>query len=303
MTEDRATEELENTIETIAESLVLLEPDDEEALQELSRLLVCFSDLCADTGLDYSAKACAVAAKLLADNAVRSKGGIEEHLNALNQLAAKLQLVVREGADERAVDFPPQFLPPAKDEVAGSGEEATAAPEVTQAPVQAEEPPQTVTEREIPEEDETDALAQHAGKYLTFDLADEAYGIAIEKVREIIQWTDITRLPRTYRHIRGLINLRGQVVPILDLRVLFDLDVADVTEETCIAIIQTRQQMIGIIVDRVSEVLNVGKQQIDPPPPACRGIDQSFLIGMAKVDESVKLLLDIDGVIDYGTAG
>lgn len=143
--------------------------------------------------------------------------------------------------------------------------------------------------------------ANLAGKYLTFKLVDEEYGLEILKVREIIGLMPITSLPRTPEFVRGVINLRGKVIPVMDLRKKFEMDVSDDTDRTCIIVVDVMSAngsiQIGILVDSVSEVLDIGGGDIEEAPPFGTNIDTAFILGMAKTKESVKILLDIEQVL------
>jgi purine-binding chemotaxis protein CheW len=139
-------------------------------------------------------------------------------------------------------------------------------------------------------------LSAHGGKYLTFSLAEEEYGLEILKVREIIGIMDITAVPQMPEHVKGVINLRGKVIPVIDLRLKFGLEPADYTEQTCVVVVDVGT-LTGIIVDTVQEVLDIDGQQIDPPPPLGASVDTSFVLGMGKVKDDVKILLDIDKVL------
>ncbi|MGD8450375.1 MAG: chemotaxis protein CheW [Phycisphaerae bacterium] len=134
------------------------------------------------------------------------------------------------------------------------------------------------------------------GKYLTFCLADEEYGVEILKVREIIGIMDITAVPQMPEHVKGVINLRGKVIPVIDLRLKFGMEQADYTDQTCIVVVDVGT-LVGVIVDTVQEVLDITDAQIDPPPPLGASVDTSFVLGMGKVKEDVKILLDIDRVL------
>lgn len=134
------------------------------------------------------------------------------------------------------------------------------------------------------------------GKYLTFSLAAEEYGLEILKVREIIGIMDITSMPQMPGYVKGVINLRGKVIPVIDLRLKFGLEPAEYTEQTCIVVVDVGS-LVGIIVDTVQEVLDIDAAQIDPPPPLGASVDTSFVLGMGKVKDDVKILLDIDKVL------
>ncbi len=143
------------------------------------------------------------------------------------------------------------------------------------------------------------------GKYLTFALLHEEYGLEILKVREIIGYIDVTAVPQTPHYVKGVINLRGQVIPVVDLRAKFGMETTDVTEETCIIVVEIRcagrKASTGIIVDRVQEVLDISAQDIEDAPQFAASVDTNFILGMGKVGGSVKILLDIDVVLagDY----
>ncbi len=143
--------------------------------------------------------------------------------------------------------------------------------------------------------------AKLAGKYLTVVLEQEAYGIAVLKVREIIRMQKITPVPQMPAFVKGVINLRGRVIPIVDLRTKFGLQ-AEFAERTCIVVVQvklaeTQIVQMGLIVDSVEEVVTLNAEEIEPTPDFGTRIDTSYLLGMAKVKGQVKTLLDIDRVI------
>lgn len=135
-----------------------------------------------------------------------------------------------------------------------------------------------------------------AGKYLTFVLAGEEYGLEILSVHEIIGMLPVTRVPRTPAYIRGVINLRGKVIPIVDLRAKFGIADAAATE-TCIIVVQVNRVPIGIAVDMVSEVRNITAAEIEPAPAFGADVDTAYLLGLAKSDGRVRLLLDIERVL------
>ena len=145
------------------------------------------------------------------------------------------------------------------------------------------------------------------GKYLTFALGAEEYGLEILKVREIIGYMEVTAVPRTPAYVKGVINLRGQVIPVVDLRAKFAMPEAEVTEQTCIIVVEITQTgkafNTGIIVDHVSEVLDIATDQIEEPPQLSAGGESSFILGMAKIGEHVKILLDIDKVLGREALG
>lgn len=142
-----------------------------------------------------------------------------------------------------------------------------------------------------------------AGKYLTFLLGEESYGIAVLAIREIIRMTDITSVPQMPDHVKGVINLRGKIIPILDLRLKFRLPCIETTERTCIVVVQTSttgswaKAPIGLIVTAVEEVLNVSASDIDEAPDFGSKVEMDHILGLVKVKGRVKTLLDIDQVL------
>ncbi len=146
------------------------------------------------------------------------------------------------------------------------------------------------------------AGGQRDGKYLTFILADEDYGIGILKVKEIIGMMPITTVPQTPEFVKGVINLRGKVIPVVDLRLRFGMDVTDYTERTCIIVVEiaghSRTVQIGIVVDSVSEVLNIKGEEIEDTPSFGSKLDTDFILGMAKMEGGVKILLNIDRALN-----
>jgi len=145
------------------------------------------------------------------------------------------------------------------------------------------------------------AAMDKEGKYLTFALGNEEYGLEILKVREIIGFMDITAVPQMPPYIKGVINLRGQVIPVIDLRAKFSMASAEVTEQTCIIVVEITQQgrkfNTGIVVDHVSEVLDIAGENIEESPQFGSDVKTDFILGMGKVGDRVKILLDIDKVL------
>lgn len=145
------------------------------------------------------------------------------------------------------------------------------------------------------------SMVSKEGKYLTFSLAGEEYGIGILKVKEIIGIMPITPVPQTDGYVKGVINLRGKVIPIIDLRAKFAMEAAEYTERTCIIVVEItggdRKIMMGIIVDSVSEVLNIKPADIADTPTFGATMDTAYILGMAKMGGGVKILLDIDRVL------
>lgn len=145
-----------------------------------------------------------------------------------------------------------------------------------------------------------------AGKYLTFNLGSEGYGIPIGKVKSIIGYMEITSVPRTPSHVKGVINLRGQVISVIDLRSKLSMPTAEKTDETCIIVVETqhgaRTINTGLVVDKVSEVPHVPEDSIEDAPEFGSMVDTQFILGMAKINNTVKILLDIDKIIDGADA-
>lgn len=141
-----------------------------------------------------------------------------------------------------------------------------------------------------------------AGKYMSFKLAEETYGLGILRVREIIGMMDITRVPRSPRFVRGVINLRGKVIPVIDLRLKFEMPATVIGDQTVIIVVQCddgdRTLTMGILVDEVLEVLNVTAPQIEPPPMyGTSGSEAEFILGVGKAGDRVVFLLDINRVL------
>jgi len=139
------------------------------------------------------------------------------------------------------------------------------------------------------------------GKYLTFSLDNEEYGIGILKVKEIIGMVPVTPVPRAPKYLKGVINLRGKVIPVVDLRLRFGMEAIDYTDRTCIIVVEIASSsgtvQIGIVVDAVSEVLNIKADEIEDTPVFGTNFNSDYILGMAKTDGGVKILLDIDQVV------
>ena len=151
------------------------------------------------------------------------------------------------------------------------------------------------------------AMAGREGKYLTFSLAGEEYGIGILKIREIIGMMPITSVPQAPDFVKGVINLRGKVIPVIDLRLRFGMPAMDYTERTCIIVVQIDLQdstlNIGIVVDSVSEVLNISGVDIENTPTFGTQLNTNYILAMAKIAGGVKILLDIDKVLTANEIG
>lgn len=142
------------------------------------------------------------------------------------------------------------------------------------------------------------------GKFLLFELGGEEYGIEILKVREIIGLMDITPVPQTPPFIRGVINLRGKIIPVLDMRRRFGMEEGQYTDRSCIIVAELQNGkggwMFGMLVDGVREVANIPSDHIDPPPQFGQAVDTRYILGMAKMKERVAILLDVEKILKDG---
>jgi len=147
-------------------------------------------------------------------------------------------------------------------------------------------------------------MADKAGKYLTFNLAAEEYGVEILKVQEIIGLMPLTKVPRTPHFIRGVINLRGKVISVVDLRLKFGMEIKEDTRRTSIIVVKIKQSghdvTMGLIVDDVYEVVNIEANDIEPTPEFGADIDTDFILGVGKINQKVVMLLDVDKVLSGG---
>ena len=143
----------------------------------------------------------------------------------------------------------------------------------------------------------TAAPAARAGKYLTFVLGTEQYGVEIIKVREILGVLPITPMPQAPHYVKGVINLRGKVIPVIDTRTKFGMPEIDHTPETCVIVVDAGGTSVGLLVDTVKEVMDIAEAQIEDPPKFGAGADSAFVRGLGKIGDQVKILLDIDQVL------
>ena len=145
-------------------------------------------------------------------------------------------------------------------------------------------------------------MTHREGKYLTFMLDNEEYGLEIRRVREIFGYMDITQVPRMPDYVLGVINLRGQVIPVIDLRAKFAMETIETTEQTCIIVVEIshgeQNVSTGIVADQVSEVIDIAEDNIEDPPQFGAYVNTDFMLGLGKIGESVKILLDINKVLN-----
>lgn len=134
-------------------------------------------------------------------------------------------------------------------------------------------------------------------KFLTFRIAEEDYGVEIRYVTEIVGVQSITKVPDMPGYIRGVINLRGRVIPVMDVRTRFGMALRDYDERTCIIVVQVKEETTGLIVDRVNEVLDIDNKNIEPAKSSVNRGTDTFVMGLGKVCESVKVLLDVDRLV------
>ncbi|RMH64984.1 MAG: purine-binding chemotaxis protein CheW [Calditrichaeota bacterium] len=131
------------------------------------------------------------------------------------------------------------------------------------------------------------------GQFLTFMIGDQQYGVEIKHVTEIIGIQNITALPDLPPFVKGVINLRGRVIPVVDVRLRFDMEARDYDERTCIIVVNINETSVGLVVDTVAEVLNIPVESIEPPPKVNKKINGNrFIYGLGKVEDEVQILLD-----------
>lgn len=159
--------------------------------------------------------------------------------------------------------------------------------EISELRKQAEEPQSALNERE-------------KGKYMTFKSGNEYFGLKIQYVNEIIQYQTITAIPETEDYIKGLINLRGKVIPVIDVRLRFKQPPIEYNDRTCIIVINVKSTVVGLIVEKIAEVVEIKEENILPPPSIGRAdkVQNKYVYGIGKVGDSVKLLLDPDKLLN-----
>ena len=158
------------------------------------------------------------------------------------------------------------------------------------------------------ESNETLSSSFTPGKFLTFLLADESYGVEVLRIREIIRMQKITPVPQMPIHVKGVINLRGKVIPVIDLRIKFNLEAEDTTERTCVIVVdvdngQGVNTLLGLVVDAVEEVLNITENDVEPSPDFGTRLSTECCLGIAKVKGKIKTLLDIEKDVSSEMSG
>jgi len=143
-------------------------------------------------------------------------------------------------------------------------------------------------------------LTTDGSQFLTFQLGEELYGVDILRVQEIKGYTAVTKIPNTPAHIKGVLNLRGTIVPIVELRTKFGMNTIDYTMFTVIIVVVVREKVMGLVVDAVSDVLNIDKKDIQPAPQFGASVDVSFLNGIGKSGDKLVALLDMDRLLSEG---
>ena len=150
---------------------------------------------------------------------------------------------------------------------------------------------------EFEDDDDDDDEDTQKGKFLTFLIENESYGIGIEFVTEIIGILPISEVPELPDYIRGIINLRGKIIPVMDVRLRFKKPFQEYDGRTCIIVVDINDNSVGLIVDSVAEVINIAEDNIVPPPKASTGFSNRYINGIGKVENEVKLLLDCDKLL------
>jgi len=150
------------------------------------------------------------------------------------------------------------------------------------------------------ESDQQIGLTTDGNQFLTFQLGDELYGVDILRVQEIKGYTTVTKIPNTPPHIKGVLNLRGTIVPIIELRTKFGMPTIDYTMFTVIVVVVVQEKIMGLVVDAVSDVLDIDRKDIQPPPEFGAKVDVSFIKGIGKSGDKLIALLDMDRLLSNG---
>lgn len=135
------------------------------------------------------------------------------------------------------------------------------------------------------------------GKYLTFHIGEEDYAIPICHVTEIIGMLKITEVPQTPSYIKGVINLRGKVIPVMDIRLRFQMPARDYDERTCVIVVQYKENIVGLVVDTVSEVLDIPEEDVENSQNFNQAADNNFICGMGKIHERIKMIIDVNALL------
>jgi purine-binding chemotaxis protein CheW len=141
-----------------------------------------------------------------------------------------------------------------------------------------------------------------SGKYLTFKLGDEEYGLWVRPVEDILQLKPITSVPNTPDYLEGVINMRGSVIPVIDLRVRFGMKSREYDDKTCIVVVEHEDVRSGLIVDRVNEVLTLDEEKIEPTPPLGRSVEEEYLAGIARLEERILALVELGAMLSENRA-
>jgi len=152
-------------------------------------------------------------------------------------------------------------------------------------------------ELEFDDDDLYDDEDTQKDKYLTFHLAGEDYGIDIAFVTEIIGIQKITEVPDMPTFVKGVINLRGKVIPVMDVRCRFKMEERAYDERTCIIVVDINETAVGLLVDKVNEVADIPEQDVEPPPKTAKGVSSRFIKGLGKIGKEVKILLKVDKLL------
>ena len=144
---------------------------------------------------------------------------------------------------------------------------------------------------------EAESSMRDTDQFVSFQLSGEEYGLPILRVQEIIRYAELTRIPQSEDFIEGVLNLRGRVVPVIDLRKRFELTQCEHNNSTRIVVVEIDNQVVGLMVDAVSEVQTIEENQIDPPPPLGTGISAEYIYGMGKIDDRLIILLNVERIL------
>ncbi len=134
-------------------------------------------------------------------------------------------------------------------------------------------------------------------KYLTFHVGHEDFGMEIERVTEIIRMQKIADLPNVPDYVKGVINLRGKVIPVVDMRIRFEIEEREYDDRTCIIVVNVNNSLVGLVVDSVNEVVDIRKEEIEPPPQTVGNESEYYIKGFGKIGQEVKILLNVDKVL------